>query len=60
MVSKASDDLPEPESPVNTMRRSRGSSMETFFKLCSRAPRTTRVLGTAEDYRPAGASRPVL
>ena len=24
MVSKASDDLPEPEMPVNTMSRSRG------------------------------------
>src|SRR5712692_7185863 len=39
MVSKASDDLPEPESPVNTTRRSRGIERLTFFRLCSRAPR---------------------
>src|SRR5580658_7722725 len=43
MVSKASEDLPEPESPVKTIRRSRGSSSETFFRLCSRAPRMVRV-----------------
>src|SRR2546427_320609 len=41
MVSNASDDLPDPESPVKTMIRSRGSSSETFFRLCSRAPRIT-------------------
>src|SRR5215216_6286262 len=38
MVSKASEDLPEPESPVNTISRSRGSSSDMFFRLCSRAP----------------------
>src|SRR5580658_8878696 len=43
MVSKASEDLPEPESPVKTIRRSRGSSSETFFRLCSRAPLMVRV-----------------
>src|SRR5690606_35177285 len=42
IVSKASDDFPEPDSPVNTIIESRGSSRETFFKLCSRAPRITR------------------
>ena len=40
MVSKANELLPEPESPVMTMRLSRGNSTLTFFKLCSRAPRT--------------------
>src|ERR1700761_9031076 len=40
MVSNARDDLPEPESPVKTMRESRGRSSETFLRLCSRAPRT--------------------
>src|SRR5919106_2641543 len=40
MVSKASDDLPDPDRPVKTMSRSRGSSMLTFLRLCSRAPRT--------------------
>ena len=38
-MSNANDDLPDPDSPVNTMRRSRGNSNETFFRLCSRAPR---------------------
>src|SRR6478735_5644612 len=42
MVSKASDDLPEPDSPVKTMSLSRGRSTETFRRLCSRAPRITR------------------
>ena len=42
-MSKARDDLPEPEMPVNTMSRSRGSSRSTFFRLCSRAPRTVIV-----------------
>src|SRR5450755_3338765 len=39
MVSNASDDLPEPDSPVNTTSRSRGISRSTFLRLCSRAPR---------------------
>src|SRR5512135_386889 len=38
MVSKASEDLPEPESPVITTRRSRGISRSMFLRLCSRAP----------------------
>src|ERR1700736_6287708 len=40
MVSKASDDLPEPDSPVKTTSLSRGISRSTFLRLCSRAPRT--------------------
>src|ERR1017187_8731283 len=43
MVSKASEDLPEPESPVITTSLSRGMSTSTFFRLCSRAPRTEMV-----------------
>src|SRR5271167_290345 len=39
MVSKASEDLPEPESPVNTTSLSRGIARSTFLRLCSRAPR---------------------
>src|SRR5258707_4614798 len=39
MVSKARDDLPEPDSPVNTTSLSRGFDSVTFFRLCSRAPR---------------------
>ena len=40
MVSNASEDLPEPLSPVMTTRRSRGISTEMFLRLCSRAPVT--------------------
>src|SRR5579864_9110368 len=39
MVSKASEDFPEPESPVMTTKRSRGISRLMFLRLCSRAPR---------------------
>src|SRR6476661_739045 len=39
MVSKASDDLPEPDRPVKTTSLSRGISRSTFLRLCSRAPR---------------------
>src|SRR3569623_26367 len=39
MVSKASDDLPEPDRPVNTTSWSRGIVTSTFLRLCSRAPR---------------------
>src|SRR5437879_10168338 len=41
MVSKASDDLPEPDSPVKTTSLSRGMVRSTSFRLCSRAPRMT-------------------
>src|SRR5579875_576232 len=40
IVSKARLDLPDPDSPVNTIRESRGRSIETSLRLCSRAPRT--------------------
>src|ERR1700729_1770880 len=39
MVSKASEDLPEPDRPGSTVSVSRGISTSTFFRLCSRAPR---------------------
>src|SRR5437879_1308399 len=39
MVSKASDDLPDPLRPVNTTSRSLGIESVTSFRLCSRAPR---------------------
>src|SRR5438445_5121569 len=44
MVSKARLDLPEPDSPVMTVRLSRGSSSDTFFRLCTRAPCTAIVV----------------
>src|SRR4030095_8430597 len=62
MVSNASDDLPEPDSPVITTSWSRGISRSTFLRLCSRAPRMTiRSLAMAVYYKarldgaPAGA-----
>jgi hypothetical protein len=42
MVSNASEDLPDPDRPVNTIRLSRGRSRSTLRRLCSRAPLTIR------------------
>src|SRR6185437_2296996 len=44
MVSKASEDLPDPLRPVITVSVLRGISTEMFFKLCWRAPRTVILL----------------
>src|ERR1039458_2154890 len=44
MVSKASDDLPEPLRPVITVRVLRGIWTLMFFRLCWRAPRTVMLL----------------
>src|SRR5580704_15052687 len=44
MVSNARLDLPEPESPVTTIRLSRGISSEMFLRLCTRAPCTAIVV----------------
>src|SRR6476659_6789103 len=44
MVSKASEDLPEPESPVTTTSLSRGISSEMFLRLCTLAPCTATVV----------------
>src|SRR6188474_373492 len=41
MVSNASDDLPDPDSPVTQTSALRGMRTVTFFRLCSRAPWTT-------------------
>src|SRR3972149_6239500 len=63
MVSKASEDFPDPEMPVSTTNLSRGISTVTFFRLCSRAPRTmirsSGILSSAPPARhPAGAVPP--
>src|SRR6186997_3218049 len=42
MVSNANEDLPDPDKPVKTISRSRGSSRVMFLRLCSRAPWMTR------------------
>src|SRR5713226_1673529 len=54
MVSKARDDFPEPEIPVSTTRRSRGSSTVMFLRLCSRAPRTTMRSNGMDPFSPEG------
>src|SRR5215216_341596 len=41
MVSKASEDLPEPETPVTTVSRPTGMEKEIFLRLLTRAPRTS-------------------
>src|SRR6185437_2595892 len=41
MVSKAKDDFPEPDTPVTTVIVLWGISKSTFFRLWTRAPRTT-------------------
>src|SRR5689334_18026781 len=41
MVSKASDDLPDPDRPVMTVSESRGRVTSMPLRLCSRAPETT-------------------
>src|SRR5580704_14267948 len=53
MVSKASEDLPEPERPVKTTSRSRGMSRSMFLRLCSRAP---RIAITRRSRRPGPLS----
>src|SRR2546430_1394556 len=41
IVSKASDDFPEPDTPVMTTNLLRGTTTSMFLRLCSRAPRMT-------------------
>src|SRR5215510_9711399 len=50
MVSKASEDLPEPETPVTTVTRSWGMARDTFFRLFCRAPSTRSLGGCAIRY----------
>ena len=38
IVSNASDDLPDPDNPVSTVKLSLGISTSIFFRLCSLAP----------------------
>src|SRR5215212_9673199 len=50
MVSKASELLPLPERPVTTTITSRGRETFTFFRLCTRAPRTTIWFSAISSY----------
>src|SRR6266566_6354738 len=51
MVSKASDDFPEPDSPVKTTSLSRGMVRSMSLRLCSRAPLITISVGGMADRR---------
>src|SRR6516225_8824854 len=51
IVSKASEDLPDPDSPVITTRLSRGRSTSMFLRLCSRAPRIRICCCMRKSYR---------
>src|SRR5574337_151555 len=54
MVSKASEDLPDPLSPVMTTSWSRGISRSMDLRLCSRAPRMTmRSFAMEMNHTPA-------
>src|SRR5947208_12912363 len=53
MVSKASDDLPEPDNPVITVSELRGISRLIFFRLCWRAPRMTSFVRPIVDRSPS-------
>ncbi len=55
-MPKASDDLPEPETPENTTSALRGMETSTFLRLCSRAPRTSTqpLAAAAHDDSPKG------
>src|SRR5271165_1587566 len=59
MVSKASDDLPDPLRPVTTVRVLRGITTSMFLRLCWRAPCTVICLSIwAGDFSLAsGGSR---
>src|SRR6185312_3159378 len=51
MVSKARDDLPDPDRPVMTMSLSRGRSTSTLARLWVRAPRTRMVSRAMRDLK---------
>ena len=50
-MSKASVDLPEPDTPVMTVKPLRGMSSDTPLRLCSRALRMPMTFGAAARAR---------
>src|SRR6187402_1315816 len=54
MVPNTSDDLPEPETPVNTVSRRFGISTLTSFRLFTRAPWTRIRSWLSEGWRREG------
>jgi len=59
-VPKASDDLPDPEIPVNTTNEFLGTSTFTFLRLWSRAPRTRTKLSEVSLTMRAGGEREMM
>src|SRR3954454_22875481 len=57
-VPKASEDLPEPETPVKATSASRGRSTSTLRRLCSVAPRTCTKPSCASLVTSAGTPGP--
>src|SRR5215469_9086906 len=60
MVSKASEDLPDPETPVTTVRVLWGIEKSMFLRLCTRAPRTVMLsldIFTRDRRGPSGCLR---
>lgn len=57
MVSKASDDFPEPDGPVTTVIARRGISRSNPLRLCWRAPRTVICDFILADPVSKGSSR---
>src|SRR5437763_16943185 len=50
MVSKAREDLPDPDGPVTTVNARRGISRSKFLRLCCRAPLMTMLSFTLPIY----------
>src|SRR5215471_1649947 len=60
MVSKAREDLPEPETPVTTVKVLWGTSKSMFLRLWTRAPRTTMLsvdIGQRGFWQPLPSGR---
>ena len=60
MVSKASELLPEPDTPLTTVSLPCGISQEIFFRLCVRAPRMMMASFDEFKGRAPGRNRPLL
>ena len=60
IVSNASEDLPDPESPVMTISLSLGRSISTLARLCVRAPRISMDFINRGEFadQPANIRRP--
>src|ERR1700741_2348838 len=61
MVSNASEDLPDPDTPVMTTNLLRGTTTSMFLRLCSRAPRMTiESMAKEQSNSGRGGGVPVL